>query len=99
MFLDAFEYANQEITFFAVGVHHQNCIAESHSKNISLGDRTVILHALRHWPESITTMLCTLAFLDVAERHHVLKFDADGKSSLEKISGVQGDVGIKHLHT
>ena len=44
-------------------------------------------------------MLCPLALLTVAERHNVLKFDANGEIPLEKVSGVQGDVGIKHFHT
>ena len=43
-------------------------------------------------------MLCPLALLAVAERHNVLKFDANGKISLKKFSGVQGDVGIKYFH-
>ena len=43
-------------------------------------------------------MLWPLALLSVAECHNVLKFDANGKISLEKFSGVQGDVGIKHFH-
>ena len=37
--------------------------------------------------------------LAIIERHNVLKFDANGKIPLEKFSGVQGDVGIKHFHT
>ena len=44
-------------------------------------------------------MLCPLALLAVAERHNVLKFDANGKIPLETFSGVQDDVGIKHFRT
>ena len=99
MFLDPVEYTNQDITFFAVGAHHQNGIAESHIKILTLGARTILLHAQQHWPESITTMLWPLALLAVKERHNVLKFDANGKIPLEKFYGVQGDVGIKYFHT
>ena len=44
-------------------------------------------------------MLWPLVLLDVSERHNVLKFDKNGKIFLDKVSGVQGDVGIKHFHT
>ena len=42
-------------------------------------------------------MLWPLALLSVAECHNVLKFDANGKIPLDKCSGIQGDVGIKHF--
>ena len=64
-----------------------------------MGARNILLHAQQHWPEAITTMLWSLASLVVAERHNVLKFDANEKIPLEKIYIVQGDVGIKHFHT
>ena len=48
MFLDPVEYTNQDITFFAVGAHHQNGIAESHIKILTLGARTILLCAQRH---------------------------------------------------
>ena len=48
MFLDAVEDANQDITFCAVGAHHQNGIAESHIKILTLGARTILLCAQRH---------------------------------------------------
>ena len=50
MFLDAVEDANQDITFFAVGAHHQNGISESHIKILTFGARNPLLHERRHWP-------------------------------------------------
>ena len=44
-------------------------------------------------------MLCSLALLGVVELHNVLNIDMEGKFPLEKLSGVQSDVGIKHFHT
>ena len=87
------------MTFFSVITHHQNSIAESHIKILTFGARTILLHARRHWPEAITTMLWPLALLAVAERHNLIKFDANIKIPLEKFSGVQVDVGINHFHT
>ena len=99
MFLDAVEDANQDITFFAVGAHHQNGISESHIKILTFGARTPLLHERRHWTEAITNMLWTTALLAVAELQNVLKFDANGKIPLDKLFGAQGDVWIKHFHT
>ena len=48
MFLDTVEDTNQDITFFAVGSHHQNGIAESHIEILTLGERTLLLHARWH---------------------------------------------------
>ena len=57
MFLDVFEDTNQEIKIFAFGAHHHNSIAESCIKILTLGVRTLLLHANKHYPEAITTML------------------------------------------
>ena len=51
MFLDTVEDANQDIKFHAVGAHHHNGISESHIKILTLGARTLLLRARRHWPE------------------------------------------------
>jgi hypothetical protein len=37
--------SNQTITFYGVGSHHQNGIAEQKIKDITLGARTLLLHA------------------------------------------------------
>ena len=99
MFLDAVGNANQDIIFCAVSAHHHNDISESHIKIITLGARTLLLHTRRYCPEAITTMLWPLALLAVAERHNLIKFDANIKIPLEKLSGVNSDGGIKHFHT
>jgi hypothetical protein len=48
---------NQTITFCRVGSHHQNGIAERKIKDITLGARTLLLHAKRMFPEYISTIL------------------------------------------
>ena len=49
--------SNQTITFCAVGAHHQNGIVERRIKELTLIARTLLLHAIWHWPGYITTML------------------------------------------
>ena len=48
MFLDVVEDTNQDITFFAVGAHHQNGISGSNITILTLGARTLLLHARWH---------------------------------------------------
>ncbi len=48
---------NQVITFCGVGSHHQNGIAEQKIKELTLGGRTLLLHAKRMLPEYISTIL------------------------------------------
>ena len=52
-FRDDCTSSNQTITFCGVGSHHQNGIAERKIKDITLGGRTLLLHAKRMFPESI----------------------------------------------
>ena len=49
-FLDAVQDSNQTITFRAVGGHHQNGIVERKIKELALIVRTLLLHAICHWP-------------------------------------------------
>ena len=46
-FRDDCTSSNQMITFCGVGSHHQNRIAERKTKDITVGDRTLLLHAKR----------------------------------------------------
>ena len=39
--------AGQDITYYGVGVHHQNSVAESKIKEVSYGARIILLHAKR----------------------------------------------------
>ncbi len=56
-FWDDCALSNQTITFCCVGSHHQNGIAEQKIKDITLGGRTLLLHAKCMLPEYISTIL------------------------------------------
>ena len=47
----------QDLKFCGVGAHHQNGISERKIKDVTLISRTMLLHAIRYWPEFITIML------------------------------------------
>jgi hypothetical protein len=54
---------DQEITFCAVGAHHQNGIIENKNKMLTLAARTLLLHGIRMWPQMIDTMFWPFALL------------------------------------
>ena len=68
----------QKVTYCGVGAHHQNGVAENTIKHLTLTARTLLLHAQRHWPEYISTMLWPLALLAAADRINNLHVDLDG---------------------
>jgi len=79
-FQKAIKEANQSITFCAVGAHHQNGIVERRIKELTLISRTLLLHAKRHWPDYITTMMWPFALKEAAYRLNRLSLRTDGRS-------------------
>jgi len=67
-FRDAIDTSNQQITFCAVGAHHQNGIVDRRIKELMLIGRTLLLHAVRHWPGYITTMRWPFALKEATYR-------------------------------
>ncbi|KAL7464776.1 hypothetical protein ACHAXS_005110 [Conticribra weissflogii] len=61
LFSDDVKQSMQRLTLCAVGAHHQNGVVERAIKSLTLISRTLLLHAQRHWPEYITTMLWPFA--------------------------------------
>ncbi len=61
LFKDDCKAQGQHLTFCGVGAHYQNGIVERTIKDVTLATRTILLHAMRYWPEYITTMLCPFA--------------------------------------
>ena len=98
-FRSAIEDANQTITFFWVGSHHQNASVERKKQTLTLGARTMILHAKMYWPEKITTMLCNYVLKFFVEQLNVLKVDDDGITPMERFSGTTTDINLKNNHT
>ncbi|KAL7460959.1 hypothetical protein ACHAXS_001393 [Conticribra weissflogii] len=70
----------QRLTFCGVNAHHQNGITERMIKSLTLISRTLLLHAQRHWPEYITTMLWPLALKAAQDRLNQLSVDLSGRT-------------------
>ena len=98
-FRAAVSKANQEISFCGVGAHHQNGIVKNKIKTLSLACRTLLLHAKRHWPEAITTILWPFAFQEAIWRDNTMKIGNDGKTLLERLSGTTQRISMDNLHT
>ena len=65
-FRSSIEDSNQTIKFYGVGSHHQNAIVERKIQNLTLGSKTLLLHAKIYCPEEITTMLWSYSLKDFA---------------------------------
>lgn len=89
----------QEITFCGVGAHHQNGVVERMIKDLTLTTRTLLLHAKRHWPEMITTMLWPMALKAAEERLNHLSLDMNGETPLSKWTGTDCQILVKDFHT
>ncbi len=82
-FRDDCTSSNQRITFCGVGNHHQNGIAERKIKDITLGGRTLLLHAKHMFPEYISTILWPFAVKCYEDRLNNLVHHADGRAPYE----------------
>eukprot|EP00978_Attheya_sp_CCMP212_P001535 scaffold3163_cov60-Attheya_sp.AAC.5 len=94
------ESLGQQVTYCGVGAHHQNGLAENTVKQFTLKGR--LLHAKRHWPEAITTILWPFALKAGVKAHNDFKLDADGKAPIQKFStGDAGDIehALRDCHT
>ncbi len=88
--------SNQTITFCGVGSHHQNGIAEQKTKDITLGRRTLLLHAKRMLPEYISTILWPFGIKCYEDQMKNLTFQADGHTPFETLAGLNS-TPVNHL--
>jgi hypothetical protein len=91
-FQQAFKEASQMITFCAVGAHHQNEIIEQQIKELMLILRTLLLHAKRHWPDYITTMMWPFSLKEAACCLNQLSLQSDGQSCEATFFNVDKDL-------
>jgi hypothetical protein len=99
-FVNECKRCKQDLTFCGVGAHHQNGIAERKIKDVTLISRTILLHAMRYWPEYVTQMMWPFAAMCAQERMNNLHINLDGESPDMRFSNVKAvNVQLKHYHT
>ncbi|KAL7517084.1 hypothetical protein ACHAWX_002035 [Stephanocyclus meneghinianus] len=64
----------QKLTFCGIGAHHQNMII----KYLALTRHTLLLHAIRFWPEYISQILWPFAIKCAENRINILHIDIEG---------------------
>jgi hypothetical protein len=99
LFKDDCKAQGQHLTFCGVGAHYQNGIVERTIKDVTLATRTILLHAMRYWPEYITTMLCPFAAKCIEDRINNLTVNDHGTTLEMNFSGSQAShVQLKNYH-
>jgi hypothetical protein len=77
----------QTITFSGVGAHHQNGAAKRAIKTITYWSRTMMLHAILHWPEQTTLDLWPFAMNHAVYCWNHFPSNNDRISPLEAFTG------------
>ena len=88
----AVQDSNQTITFCAVKCHHQNGIVERNIKELTLIARTLLLHAILHWPFYTTTMMWPFALKEDAFCLNKCSIQIDGRSNKATFFGIDGNI-------
>ena len=90
----------QKLTFCGVGAHHQNAIVERKIKDLTLTARTLLLHAMRYWPEYITQILWPFALKCAEDRLNNLHVDIDGQTAEMRFSkSPTASVDLRNFHS
>ena len=98
LFRDDVSNCDQDITFCAVGSHHQNGIIERHIGLLTSGTRTTLLHAQRNWPDAISSLLWPFAWLETEFRYNHLALDSSGRSPFHRHTGSDIRPDLSTLH-
>ena len=88
----------QNLTFAGVNAHHQNGYAERRIRELQELARSMLIHANRKWPKSVTTNLWPYAIRLANDMYNVSPcFQLeDNKSPLQSISGSSVSINKKH---
>ena len=98
-FVNECKKCNQDLTFCGVGAHHQNGISERKIKDVTLISRTLLLHAMRYWPEYATIMMWPFAAKCARDRLNNLHVNLDGESPDMRFSNSKSvNVQLAHYH-
>jgi hypothetical protein len=77
----------QEIDFSGVGAHHQNGVAERGIRTVTEWSRTMLLHAMLHWPDEVSLDLWPFALDHAIYLWNHLPREDTGLSPIEMYTG------------
>ena len=90
----------QKLTYCGVGAHHQNAMVERKIKDLTLTGRTLLLHAIRHWPEYMSQILWPFAVKCAEDRLNNLQIDLQGLTAEMKFAkSLTASVDLRNFHT
>ena len=93
-FLKDLELQGQRIHFSGVGAHHQNGIAENAIRTVTESARTMLLHAMIHWPSETSVDLWPFAVDYAVYLWNRLPKKDSGLAPIELFSGVTMDTSV-----
>jgi hypothetical protein len=93
-FLKDLELQGQRIHFSGVGAHHQNGIAENAIRTVTESARTMLLHAMIHWPNETSVDLWPFAVDYAVYLWNRLPKQDSGLAPIELLSGVTMDTSV-----
>ncbi len=100
LFREDVQKSMQRLTLCGVSAHHQNGVVERAIKSLTLITRTLLLHAQRHWPEYITTMLWPFALRAAQDRMNQLTVSLKGTTPEMEFSDVaSATLRLRDCHT
>lgn len=82
---------NQTLDFSGIGAHHHNGIAERGIRTISTCARTILLHAMLHWPEETALNLWPFAVDYAVYLWNRMPREKSGLSPMEIFYSVKSD--------
>ena len=99
-FLESINKKDQKITLCDVGAHHHNGIIENKNKMLTISGRTLLLHAISHWPEMIDSMFWPFAMKAAVEHHNSLLVNTKNQNPSSVLYTVAlGAIPVKKFYT
>ena len=96
--VNACKQKEQNLTFAGVNAHHQNGYAERRIRELQELARSMLIHANRKWPKTVTTNLWPYAIRmanDVYNNSPCFQLD-DNISPMQILSGSNVSINVKH---
>ena len=72
---------------------------ERHIKTLTLSNCTFLLHAIRHWPEMISTILWPFALKESSRRHNLFRINEHGQTPASSFSRTDPEFDFNQEHT